>query len=83
VRTFFHYVQEEAGGDWTSSVRGGPVERVRVIAPGADQFVEIPDNVSKMIDQCDDQVYVTSIEFTDAAGTRWERGPRGGLMRLD
>jgi len=81
VRVFFHYVQEELGGNWTAAMRGGPVERIRVIPPGADRFAEIPDQVRKMLDQCDDQVYVTSIEFTDAAGTQWERDPRGALKR--
>jgi hypothetical protein len=81
VRVFFHHLQEQ-GGEWTSSMRGGPPTWIRVIPPGADRFVEIPDNIRKMIDQCDDQVYVTSIEFVDAAGTRWERDPPGGLKRL-
>jgi hypothetical protein len=81
IRVFFHYVQEQPGGDWTASNRGGPVERIRVIPPGADRFVDIPDQISDMVEQCDDQVYVTSIEFTDASGGRWERDPRGGLRR--
>jgi hypothetical protein len=81
VRVFFHYAQEEPGGSWSTSMRGGPAERIRVIPPGDDRFVEIPDQVRKMIDQCDDQVYMTSIEFTDAIGVLWERDPRGELGR--
>ena len=32
-----------------------------------------------MVDECNDNVYVVSIEFTDAAGHRWERDPYGAL----
>ena len=35
VRVFFHDVVEYLNGtDWTAAMRGGPVERVRVIPPG-------------------------------------------------
>jgi hypothetical protein len=45
-----------------------------------DRFVEIPEQVRDMIDQVDDSIYVVSVEFTDAAGNRWERDPRGALV---
>lgn len=42
----------------------------------------MPESVRNMLDEYNDQVYVTSIEFTDAAGQRWQRDPRGALNRL-
>ena len=33
-----------------------------------------------MLDEVSDSVYAVSIEFTDAAGNRWERDPRGALV---
>lgn len=81
IRVFFHYVQEKwEGGDWEPVLRGAPVERIRVIPPRADRFYKIPDQVRNMIDQVNDSIYVVSIEFTDAAGNRWERDPRGALV---
>jgi hypothetical protein len=46
----------------------------------ADRFYEIPEQVRNMIDQVDDSIYVAGVEFTDAAGNRWERDPRGTLV---
>lgn len=81
VRTFFHYIAErQPGGDWDPSMRGGPVEKIRVMPPQKDRFVEIPPQVRNMINECNDSVYVVSIEFTDAAGSKWERDPRGALI---
>jgi hypothetical protein len=34
------------------------------------------------MNECNDKVYVVSIWFTDAAGSRWERDPRGALNPL-
>jgi hypothetical protein len=80
VRVFFHYVAEKwPGGDWEPVLRGTPVEKVRVISPQADRFYKIPEQIRTMMDQVDDTLYVVSIEFTDAAGNRWERDPRGTL----
>jgi hypothetical protein len=61
-------------------MRGGPVERIRVLPPQQDRFVEIPQQVSDMLDQVNDNVYAVGIEFTDGAGNRWERDPRGALV---
>jgi hypothetical protein len=81
ARVFFHYIQAESAvaEAWQPVMRGGPIDRIRVIPPRSEQFVEIPHSVRKMIDQCDDSVYVVSVEFTDAAGNRWERDPYGAL----
>jgi multidrug efflux pump subunit AcrA (membrane-fusion protein) len=80
VRTFFHYVAEKwQGGDWDSRMLGGPVERIRVLPPQQDRFVAIPENVWSQMTDVSDNNYVVSIEFTDAAGNRWERDPRRAL----
>jgi uncharacterized membrane-anchored protein YhcB (DUF1043 family) len=80
VRVFFHWVSEQSDGTWTSVNRGGPVERVRVIAPEHQMFVEMPEQIRTMTAEVNDQVYVVSLEFTDAAGQRWIRDPHGGLV---
>jgi hypothetical protein len=80
VRVFFHFIQEEPGGDWQPINRGGPVERVRLVPPHHDEFIEIPKQISRMIDEIGENVYAVSIEFTDAAGNKWERDPRGALL---
>jgi hypothetical protein len=33
-----------------------------------------------MVDRCDAQTYVVTIQFTDAAGIRWVRDGRGELL---
>ncbi len=50
-----------------------------VIPPRSEKFVVIPDQIKNMINECNDDTYVVSIEFTDTAGNRWERDPRGAL----
>jgi hypothetical protein len=81
VRTFFHYIAEKwPGGDWEPQDRGGPIEKIRVLPPQQDRFVPIPIEIASQMDQVSGSVYVVSIEFTDAAGNRWERDPRGGLI---
>ena len=39
----------------------------------------LPDQVRTQYKDCDDQVYVVGIEFTDANGVRWYRDERGAL----
>jgi hypothetical protein len=81
VRTFFHYVTEKwEHGDWDTRELGGPVERIRVMPPQADRFVEVPGNVGSQMSDISDSNYVVSIEFTDAAGNRWARDPHGALI---
>jgi hypothetical protein len=81
VRTFFHYVAEKwQGGDWDPQMLGGPVERIRNLPPQQDHFVPIPGNVWSQMTDVSYNNYVVSIEFTDAAGNRWERDPRGALI---
>ena len=81
VRTFFHSVDERGeGGDWDSRELGGPVERVRVVPPGADCFVMVPRNIRGHMGDITESAYVVSIDFIDAAGNHWERDPRGALL---
>jgi len=42
----------------------------------------IPEQVRNMFDQVNDSINGVGIEFTDAAGTRWERDPRGTRPQL-
>ncbi len=81
VRTFFHWVNDSGDGTWTSTDRGGPVERIRVVPPHSERFVGMPEQIRRMTDEVSDQVYVVSIEFNDAAGARWARDPHGGLIQ--
>lgn len=80
VRVFFHWVNEQFDGTWTAANRGGPVERVRVIPPEDERFVEMPEQIRAMTTEVNDHVYVMSLEFTDAAGQRWVRDPHGALV---
>ena len=84
VRVFFQFVQELGAGalgvSWLPINRGGPTEPVRVIAPGERRFVRIPDAIRNMVDRCDSQMYVVSVQFTDSAGIRWMRTGRGELL---
>jgi hypothetical protein len=56
------------------------VEKIRVLPPRTDRFIEIPEQVRNQMSEVSDSVYAVSIEFTDAAGNRWERDPRGALV---
>lgn len=80
VRVFFYWVNDpHDGSPWTTEQRYASVERIRVIPPGQTWNLELPDRVRSMDEKCDDQVYLVSIEFTDANGTRWMRDERGAL----
>src|SRR5258708_2423038 len=75
VRVFFNYIAaaSTASEEWQPVMRGGPPDRTRVIPPRSEKFIPIPDQIKNMIDQCNDDIYAVSIEFTDTAGNRWER----------
>jgi glutamine synthetase len=81
VRTSFHFIQEnQPGGNWEPVFRGSTIEQIRVMPPRRDRFIAIPAETRSMLKQCNDSVYVVSITFTDAAGNKWERDPRGALV---
>jgi hypothetical protein len=80
VRTSFHYIQEPVKGlPWTPVSQGVSTERVRVLPPRSEQFIQIPPEVRNQLPECSDEVYAAGITFTDAAGNRWERDPKGAL----
>jgi len=80
VRIFFHYVAEKwQGCDLEPQILGGPMERIRILPPHEERFVAIPENVWSQMTDVSANSHVVSIEFTDAAGNRWERDPRGDL----
>jgi hypothetical protein len=58
-----------------------PTERTRVIPPEKTSFVPMPESVKNKHDpgSITEQNFVVSIEFTDVAGHKWERDPRGAL----
>lgn len=84
VRVFFHWIQRQREGGWVLTDVGGPPpnQTIPVVAPTTDRYVDMPDNVRAMFggaDPINDINCVVSIEFTDAAGNRWVRDPRGAL----
>lgn len=84
IRVFFHHIRETEGGGYQAVSQGGPPPRetIGVLPPGEDRFVAIPQNVRAMFGSIiiDDRTCAASVEFTDAAGNRWERDPRGALV---
>jgi len=84
VRVFFHHMREKDGGGYHAVSQGSPPPRetIGVLPPGEDRFVAIPENVRAMFGTItiDDTSSASSVEFTDAAGNRWERDPRGALV---
>jgi hypothetical protein len=65
------------------TVAGGPPpdQTAPVLPPAAERRVDMPAYVRAMFGDkaVTDLTCVVSIEFTDAAGNRWERDPRGAL----
>jgi hypothetical protein len=84
VKVCFHYVSEEPDhSSWAPHLLGGPVDKIRVIPPQDDRFAGMPKEVQDVAQpRLDDSNCVVSIEFTDAAGNKWERDPRGALLPL-
>jgi hypothetical protein len=83
VRVFFHLLHETDGRGHVPVGQGGPPrETTPVLPPGEDRFVPIPAKVEAMFGNIpvNDRTCTVSIEFTDAAGNRWERDPRGALV---
>lgn len=94
VRVVFHYIFSErpgmgswwedssavlSGGDW-SPVPRGHIPTIPIIRPQSDLFTGLPNEISrKLPGRIDDTIYAVSVEFTDAAESRWERDARGAL----
>lgn len=81
VQASFYFVAAEspAAENWTAAIRGTELKRIRVIPPHSERFIEIPEDIRSKHPDCSDAVYAAGIEFTDAAGIRWERDPYGAL----
>jgi hypothetical protein len=78
-----YYIHEPARGrPWEPVSHGTSIETVRVIPPGDERHILIPADVRAQLAECNDEVYAVSVTFTDAAGNRWERDPRGALKPL-
>lgn len=80
VRAAFHRVTEPVRGPgWTPASAGSSLKSIRVLPPLTERHLPIAPDAAAQDPRCDDDVYVASITFTDAAGNKWERDPRGAL----
>jgi hypothetical protein len=81
LRVFFYWVNDAGdGSSWTTSLRFASIERIRVVPPGRTRHLDLPQQICAQADECNDQVYLVGIEFTDAKGIRWIRDERGALL---
>ena len=80
VRIFYYWVNDRRDGSpWTTEQRYVSIDIIRVIPPGQARNQELPERVRNQSQECNDQVYVVGIEFTDADGHRWFRNERAAL----
>jgi len=80
VRIFYYWVNDRHDGSpWTTEQRYASVDRIRVIPPGQSRNQELPERVRSMAQECNDNVYLVGVEFTDANGIKWFRDERGAL----
>jgi hypothetical protein len=80
VRVCFFWVNDPGDGrPWTAELRYASQESMRVIPPGQTAHHRLPEQIRSMAEECNGQVYVVGIEFTDANGIRWMRDARGAL----
>lgn len=71
VRVIFYLVNDQRDGSpWTTDERYASVERFRVIPPEQIRHLELPQRIRAMADECNDDVYLVGLEFTDANGQR-------------
>jgi hypothetical protein len=79
VRVYFYYISDPGtGAPWEPKLRG-PSVQIRVIPPLTDRFVVIPEEITRSIGKVSDVTSAVRIHFTDAAGSYWQRSPRGAL----
>lgn len=84
VRVFFYWVNDRGdGGPWTTELRYASQQSLRVIPPGQTSHHRLPENVRGMAEECNGQLYLVGIEFTDANGTRWVRDERAVLHDMN
>lgn len=83
VKVTFSIVQDlGTKAPWQPVQAAGLLERIIVIPPGDERFIAIPDEIGELAAKIGSDSHVVSIEFSDAAGNRWERNPRGVLIDL-
>lgn len=84
VRVFFHLLHEVGSGHVPVGQAGPPPRETTPVVPsGEDRFIPIPAIVQQTLfgtATANDRTCAVSIEFTDAAGNRWTRDPRGALV---
>lgn len=79
VTTAFHLVEDPGNGQpWEPVYVADLIRPIRVILPAAERFVMLNDNLRTQ-EKIGSDDYVVGIGFTDAAGNRWQRDPRGAL----
>lgn len=85
VRVFFYLPARAGEVTWVPASIGGPDEAIPVLPPQSEGFVlMLEGDVSSVIENIDvsERSCVVGVEFTDSAGNRWERNPRGALNPL-
>jgi hypothetical protein len=83
VSVFFYFVEEPIRGlGWTPVARGSSTESIRLLPPQTERHVAMPDDLARQIPGFTATTYVVGITFTDTAGNKWERDPRGALKAL-
>jgi hypothetical protein len=79
VTTAFHSVKDPGNGQpWTPEYAADMVRPIRVIPPAGERSIQFHDSLRSQ-EKISPHHYVVSIGFTDAAGYRWRRDPRGAL----
>jgi hypothetical protein len=80
VRIFYFRVNDSRDGSpWTAVHVYASIDIIRVIPPEQTRTEELPQRVRGQYEDCNDQVYVVGVEFTDADGNRWYRNERAAL----
>jgi hypothetical protein len=79
VQAYLHYLEENRLGSRWAPTTGGASQIIKIVTPRSDLHVILPQDSSPYPEEDDGMAYAASIIFTDAAGNRWERDPRGVL----
>jgi len=80
VRLFyFRVIDQHDGSPWTTENVYASTDRMRVVPPHQTRSQELPARVRDRWQDCNDEVYVVGVEFTDANGARWYRNERAVL----
>jgi hypothetical protein len=81
VQVVFYEVNDPGGTSvWTPKPRWTASRRFRVIPPDQTRRLDLPQTVLNTDEECNDDVFVVGVTFTDANGVRWMRDARGALV---